>query len=121
MTKIGIFVVTTQRSVNISILRYLQNLGCKRIIAIVTQPRLIELPADVIQQQAKSNLGAVCAFIEEGDEIEWVISGSAMLNVLLAHQWHRLGNSVDAMMHWWTGEFYNHRRYPHLVIQEEKQ
>lgn len=112
MRKVGVFCASNEQSINFSILRYLEFHGCDLVIAVTTQPRQVELPSSVIQVPAKANLGDVSRLIEAGDQVEWVLSGSKLLNVLLAHQWHVHGESIWVMVSWWAGGCYKRRFYP---------
>jgi len=113
--KVGVFCASNNPRVNRSILSHLRLQGCERVIAVVTQSHPVELPAEVVQVEAKANLGDVSKYISRGDQIEWVLSGSILLNVLLAHQWHNLGEEVKVMLNWWDGLGYKRRFYPNRI------
>jgi len=113
--KVGVFCASNHPKVNRSIIRYLRLRGCERIVVVVTQPRQVELPSEVVQVEAKANLGNVSKLIGRGDQVEWVLSGAILLNVLLAHQWHKLGEQVNVMVSWWDGLGYKRRFYPNKL------
>jgi len=110
--KVGVFCASNKPRVNRSILSHLRLQGCERFVAVVTQSRPVELPSEVIRVEARANLGEVSKHINRGDQVEWVLSGSILLNVLLAHQWHNLGDDVKVMLNWWDGLAYKRRFYP---------
>lgn len=110
--KIGIFCASSSLRVNKAMLEYLKDLDCEKVVGItsLTGPR--DLPEGVIKVMAKASLGDAMKFISQGDEVEWVLSGPTLLNVLLAHQFHNMGRTIRVMVSWWTPQGYKRRFYP---------
>jgi len=111
--KVGVFCASDSLGVNQAIVEYLRTLGCERVVGITSLTGRGDFPdRGVIRVMAKASLGDAMKFIGEGDEVEWILSGPTLFNVLLAHQFHNMGRTIRVMVSWWTSQGYKRRFYP---------